>query len=204
MRTAAQVVAYIFHPLLFASYLVLVLGMYMPQFLLIPRQALYSFLALVFIMTFVLPALNLGMFRVFGTIRSLELDSRKERLLPFFLITIIYGVVSFMFFYKMSVNINFNKLMLLVAALVLAATIGTLFMKISVHSLAISGAVGILLPLNQTPEGVDMLFPTLAVIVLAGVVMSSRLYLNKHTPREVLYGASTGFGVGFFGMNILF
>ena len=77
MKILAQIISYLFHPLLFATYLVLLLGLAMPHFLLIPRQALLSFTALVFVMTFVLPALNLAMFRVFGTVSSLEMESRK-------------------------------------------------------------------------------------------------------------------------------
>jgi membrane-associated phospholipid phosphatase len=34
--------------------------------------------------------------------------------------------------------------------------------------------------------------------------MSSRLLLDAHTPREVMYGSVVGFVVGFFGMIILF
>ncbi len=204
MRTAAKIISIIFHPLLFPSYLVVVLGFFMPHFLLIPQQALLSFLGLVFVMTFVLPSVNLLMFRVFGTMQSLQMESRKERLLPFVLISIIYSVVSFMFFYKVSINVNFNKVMLIVALMVVMATVATFFMKVSVHSLSVCGAIGITLPLNKAVGDGSMLWPTIGIMLVAGIVMSSRLLLNKHTPREVLYGAVLGFSSGFFGMTILF
>ena len=47
--------------------------------------------------------------------------------------------------------------------------------------------------------------PAIGVLwVLAGLVMSARLYLQAHTLREVGYGAAVGFLVGFFGMILLF
>ncbi len=79
----------------------------------------------------------------------------------------------------------------------------TLFYKVSIHSAAIWGIVGILLPLNKVADGL-LLIPTIILIVAAGLVMSSRLMLNAHTPREVLVGSLLGFGVGFVGIAVLF
>jgi membrane-associated phospholipid phosphatase len=204
MQTAAKIISYIFHPLLFATYLVLVLGWIIPHFLLLPPAAILPFTGFVFAMTFILPVANLIMFRAFGTLTSLQMPTRRERLLPFTLITIIYIVVTIMFFYKVRVNVNFNKVMLIVCSMVLVATIATFFQKLSVHSLAICGALGIMLPLNKVVESDLMLWPTIIVLTLAGVVMSSRLYLNAHTPREVMVGGVSGFSIGFFGMLLLF
>ena len=108
-----------------------------------------------------------------------------------------------MFFYKVSVNVNFNRIMLIATALAATATVATFFFKISVHSLAMGGALGIILPLNKAADG-ELLVPAAGLIALAGIVMSARLYLQAHTLREVGYGAALGFLVGFFGMNLLF
>jgi len=60
------------------------------------------------------------------------------------------------------------------------------------------------LPLNQVTEQMSLLWPTAFTILATGLVMSSRLLLDAHTPREVMYGSVVGFVVGFFGMIILF
>ena len=155
------------------------------------------------VITFIFPAANLIMLKAFGSIQSLEMGKRKDRILPFLMITIFYGVVCAMFFFKVSVNLNFNKLMLIATGLTLVATVVTLFFKISVHSLAMGGALGIVLPLNKAADGA-LVLPAAALFVLAGLVMSARLYLQAHTLREVSYGAAAGFLVGFFGMIFLF
>ena len=180
------------------------LGWLMPRFLLIPASAVLTFAGLVFVMTFVLPVANLVMFKTFGTLPSLHMTTRRERLLPFTLITIIYAVVTLMFFYKVSANVNFNKVMLIILVLTFTATLVTFFQKISVHSIAMCGAIGIMVPLNKVAENSALLFPTIGVLTLAGMVMSARLYLNAHTPREVMFGAILGFSIGFFGMIFLF
>lgn len=203
MHYAARLVSYLFHPLLFLTYLVVLLGWLMPRFLLIPSAAIWRFAGFVALITFIFPAANIVLLKAFGTIRSLEMANRKDRLLPFLMITVFYAVVCGMFFFKVSMNVNFNKIMLIATALTAVATVVTFFFKISIHSLAMGGALGILMPLNKVAAGA-LLYPVVGLIVLAGLVMSSRLYLQVHTLREVGYGAALGFLIGFFGMIILF
>ena len=203
MRTTARLLSYIFHPLLFTTYLVAFLGFFLPRFLLIPSAALLKFAGFVAIITFVFPAANLFMLKMFGSISSLEMEKREDRVLPFVMIAIFYAVVCGMFFYKVSGNVNFNKIMLIASVLTTVAAVATFFFKVSVHSLAMGGALGIVLLLNKVSQG-ELLIPSAALMVVAGLVMSARLYLQAHTMREVGYGAALGFLVGSFGMIILF
>jgi membrane-associated phospholipid phosphatase len=94
--------------------------------------------------------------------------------------------------------------MMVITALILVCALITLFYKISVHSAGVWGIIGILLPLNKASEEGTLLIPTMVAIVVAGLVMSSRLQLNAHVPREVLAGAVVGFAVGFAGMIFMF
>ncbi len=204
MKVAARIISFLFHPLLFPTYLVFVLAWFIPRFLLIPSTATIKFAALVFSMTFILPAANLLMFKAFGTIPSLEMHNRRERILPFVLITLVYAVIAGMFFYKVSVNVNFNKVMLIEVALAFVATLATFYEKVSIHSMAICGALGIVVPLNKAVDDGSLVLPTAVLLVVAGIVMSARLYLNAHTPRQIMYGAFLGFAVAFTGMLLLF
>ena len=200
---AAQIVSIVFHPLLLTTYLVLVIGVWMPSFLLIGQgRYLFSFAAFVFGITFVLPVLNLALFRQFGIIKSWKMESRNERILPFIFISTVYLLITFLFIYKVHFAMNFTKLLLVIAALVVTTTIATFFFKVSVHSLSWSGIVGIMLPLNRTD--VRLIWPTAVLILIAGLVMSARLKLNAHTAGEVMIGAVIGFIVGFAGVDILF
>ncbi len=204
MRIVANIVSVIFHPLLLTSYLVLLLGYYFPSLFMITMNRLLIILAFIFCFTFILPVVNIIMFRMFGTINSYTMVSRQERIIPFVAISLIYLVMTFMFFYKLPISRNLNLLMLIVSLLVISATLLTFFYKVSVHSLAIWGAIGILMPLNKALEQSYLLWPTAMAIIIAGLVMSSRLYLNAHSPRQVLFGSLAGFAIGFFGVILLF
>jgi membrane-associated phospholipid phosphatase len=204
VKIAAKIISVIFHPLLLTTYLTVILTIFFPSMLMIKPENRMVVIALIFTLTFVLPSLNILMMRYFGNVTSITLYSRQERITPFFYISLLYMLATFLFYYKLSFSMNFNKLMLIVTAMVVISLVITFFFKISIHSLAVSGGIGILLPLNKVTEETTLLWPTAFVIVAAGLVMSSRLLLNAHTPREVFYGSIVGFLVGFGGMVVLF
>jgi hypothetical protein len=204
VKQVAKFISVVFHPLLLTTYLVIILSYYFPSMLMIRKENRMVIVGLVFVFTFVLPAVNLVMLRAFGNIQSLTLQSRRERILPFVFISLLYLLVTFLFYFKLPFSANFNKLMMIISALVVVSLMITLFYKISIHSIAMGGGIGILLPLNQVTEQMSLLWPTAFTILVTGLVMSSRLVLDAHSPREVMYGSVVGFVVGFFGMIILF
>jgi len=165
-----------------------------------------SFIFIIFCVTFVLPVLNIGLFRLLGTVKNFSMPTRGERVFPFIFISVLYCVVTYLFYSRLRISPNDNmfRFLLIVDLLVVVATLITFFYKISVHSLAMGGLIGILLPLNKAADSGVLFYPLLGVILLTGVVMAARLRLNAHTLREVLSGALVGFAVSFFSLGFLF
>lgn len=162
-------------------------------------------LLMLFLMTFVFPAINIYFFKTLGFIRSFQMETRRERVLPFVFITLIYCAVTYMIS-RMGVyrTDNFLQFFFIIDALVIVSTLITCFYRASIHALAWSGIVGIFLPLNKMAETDGVFYATLALIVLAGLTMSARLKLDAHDPREILVGSLLGLATGFAGMVILF
>lgn len=202
MTRFSHVISVVFHPLLMPTWLFSILALTLPG-ILQPLKPSWWFLFLIFLMTFLLPSLNFIFFRATGTIKDFYMTDRTERTVPFAFITILYCVVTFMFHWKFPVD-NVLKLMIIITAMVIVSAVVTLFYKVSVHSLAAAGFVGILLPLNNASEQGHLLYPTVGAILVAGIVMSSRLQLNAHVLREVAVGAAAGFVIGFAGTIYLF
>src|SRR5690606_15766584 len=153
------------------------------------------FLTLFFIITVVIPVCLLSFLKVSGLIRSFQLESLQERIFPFLIILLLYGAFTYILTYqnKIGTDDNVFKFLLIVDCLVLAGTLITLFYKVSMHAIGMMGLAGILIPLNKESDNTLLLWITIGVVVLAGVVMSARLQLNAHTPRQVLVGALSGF-----------
>lgn len=207
MTVLARIISIIFHPLLLATYLFGLLTFVLPAALdPLKEEGHLNFIFLIFCVTFLFPALNVGIFKTFGSIKTLAMKERQERIIPFSFITILYVVVTYLFYTRTRIGLNDNllKFLIIIDALVLVATVVTYFYKVSVHSMGICGMIGILLPLNKISEDGALFYPTLVTIVLAGVVMSARLQLNAHTPREVMIGGVLGFTTSFLLMFFLF
>jgi hypothetical protein len=207
VNAAAKVISFLFHPLLMATYLFAMLAWIFPSALSpISVEGHRTFVLLIFLVTFLLPAFNIGLFKVLGTIQSLAMVERKERILPFMFITTIYCVITYLLYSRsrMDLNDNFMRLMIVIDLLVLVATVCTFFFKISVHSMGIWGLIGMLVLLTKMTALNSLLYVSLALILLAGIIMSARLQLGVHTSREVMWGSIVGLVTSVTGMLFLF
>jgi hypothetical protein len=203
----ARVVSVLFHPLLIPTYLFGILALALPSALApIQPSAHLKFILMIFIVTFVLPLFNVAIFKFFGTVDSFTLENRKERILPFTFVLVIYIAITYLLYSKAQISLddNFLKLMIVMDLLGLASLIATLFFKVSVHSIGIWGLIGIMMPLTKMSEVNALFYVSLGLIALAGIIMSSRLLLGAHNSREVMWGSVIGLATSVTGMLFLF
>jgi membrane-associated phospholipid phosphatase len=165
-----------------------------------------KFILIIFSITFAMPALAMGIFRSMGTIDSVLMHTRRERIVPFLFITALYGTLTYMFYTRTGIRFDDNlfRFMLIIDALIVVGTLLTLFWKVSMHSLAAWGFTGIMLALNRLTEDGSLFYPLIFSLVIAGLVMSARLQLQAHSMREVTAGAIAGLLTSFAGMVFLF
>ncbi|NBP69293.1 MAG: hypothetical protein EBU52_11155 [Cytophagia bacterium] len=207
MKLLARFISVVTHPLLLATYLFsLFAWLYPPAMFPVPERSFRGVLMLIFICTFLLPVINVYFFKVFGTISSMSMPLRKERIAPFLMIAILYAVITYLLHAKLGLGFQdpLVKFLLIIDALVLAAFIVTLWMKASVHSLATGGLMVMLAMLNSMTENGVLFYPLLGSILLTGLVMTARLYLQVHTFKEVVVGFCLGCLVSVIGMIYLF
>lgn len=201
MKTLANIISYIFHPLLMPTYGCLLVFFGIPDtiyYLFTPLKAKLIVTIAIFAFTVLLPVLNLLILLKLNYISSLKIEDRRERPFPMMMTAMCYFGLFYMLY-------DFNlwpaiKIFILGGGICIAAaaTISR-YWQISAHAIGISGLFGTLLAMSyyvQIP-----MFMTLSVIILiGGLVGFSRLKLNAHTPGQ-LYA---GYGLGFFVQFILF
>jgi len=207
VTTIARIISIVFHPLLMATYLFLLLSFTLPTALApIPGEGHLRFILIIFIMTFVVPVMNVGFFKIMGSVRSLDFYERRDRVIPFSIFAIFYAAITYFFYAKFRIDLTDNvfKIMIVLDTLVLVSAVITFFYKISIHTLCVWGFIGIILFLNKASDTNLLLIPSVAMFLVAGAVMASRLQLNAHTPSEIWLGAAVGFVISFAGMNLLF
>jgi membrane-associated phospholipid phosphatase len=190
-----QVLSVVFHPLLLPTIMFFVIFRYVPQAFrpLADENVPYILLALS-TTTLIIPVLSLLALRLTSTIKSLQMQDKKDRLIPFSFITTFYAVTTYMFYSKLTLNPVLVLLMLTTTLLIVILTVVTYFWKISIHSAGIGGVIGFILALVHIFPGSELLVPFIISIVILGWVMTARLLLQAHTFSQVAAGAVLGVG----------
>ncbi|MEP3584425.1 MAG: hypothetical protein ABJN36_20700 [Cyclobacteriaceae bacterium] len=204
MKRLMQIISAVFHPLLMESYVVLVLYKINPAlFSPIPRDAVLYFIFAIFIATAFIPALSLAFLRSVKIIQSLELTIRKERILPFILISGLYTFSAYTFEKKLPLPDLILAPMIASPVLIVLLSLISLRFKISVHAAASTGVLGTLTGIFYLIPVANSALILVGVALLTGLTSTSRLYLGRHNLKEIFYGAAVGFSIPFLSILIL-
>lgn len=191
-----QLVSYIFNPLFIP------IGGTVLFFVVAPYSSLEhqsGNIVPIFILTVIVPIIFFLILRNMGLIQSLFLPTLKERKYPLY----IGCILLFMIVYKVIPNNYVNELFFFFTGMLtaLGAALILLFLrfKCSIHLLGMSSILLYAIGLSiHFESNLTLLIGVL--ILLTGLVASSRLYLKAHTPTELLIG----FLIGSCSQLILF
>jgi len=148
-------------------------------------------LGLVFALTYVVPVLLLLFLRNFGFIKDFQVSTIKERRFP-----VIFMIFLLYFLGNTIIQIpTIRNLGILFYGTSLSLTcIYVLFsvkLKSSLHLVSMGNMIGFFLIMTNI-NSLSMLPIIILLILLSGILASSRLYLKAHTPIELLIGFSLG------------
>ena len=153
-------------------------------------------LTLVYAMTILLPTLLIHTYRNYQGWTSKELGVKERRMIPYIISILCY----FLCFYVMNI-FHMPAFMgsIVVAALFIqiVCAIINIWWKISTHTAAIGGFFGALTALSLIFD-FNPLWWLCLVLLLAGLVGTSRMILRQHTLAQVVMGFLTGAAVGCF------
>lgn len=162
--------------------------------------------ALVFGLSIFFPLISVASFRAIGLIDSFEMEDKQQRIGPM-IATIIFYVWLFMNYRSFDVGPKIFEPIILgsMIALSLAFLINN-FSKISLHTVGMGGFIGAMavcrvaeprysydLPIGEGYLCMSPNYILAFVIVLAGMVGSSRLLLNAHRGEDIYGGYLVGF-----------
>lgn len=189
MKFLARFLSTILHPLFMPYYGITViflfsyLQVYPPKFRLIAALCILG-------LTGVLPSIGIFLLYKLKQIESLGLNNRKERLIPYFITLISYGCGTF-FLYKIGMPHWVLAFMTGGTISLLIDIIINFQWKISAHMTGIGGLIGLSLALGTIQSIFPITLFTL-LILSAGFLGTSRIYLDKHTFWQVIAGTLNG------------
>ncbi|MCS6822319.1 MAG: hypothetical protein NZ551_10675 [Microscillaceae bacterium] len=189
----AYIISGLFHPLLLPSICFAILFYSVPNIVgHIKSEAKFNLLMLIFLLTFLLPIFSILLIYVLGRISSLTLESQQERNLPYIIASAFYAFSTYFFYTKLGSLAVVYVILGLTTISIILVTIINFFWKISAHSVGIAGVWGFILGLHYRFPTQELLYPLIVVSVVAGLLMTVRLYLDAHTPTQVWIGALLG------------
>jgi membrane-associated phospholipid phosphatase len=185
-----KVISTILHPIVIPTLGVLLYFIYVSQSL--AQKQKFLLLGLVFGITYVIPVLTLVLLKALGLIKSFQVETIRERRMSVLLMMVLFyflgktlaDVPSIrdlgFLFYGTSISLFCTYILFAVR------------IKSSLHLLSMGAAVSFFLILSNV-YALSLLPIVMVLILLSGLLASSRLYLKAHNSKELLIGFSLGF-----------
>nr|MBD3620956.1 phosphatase PAP2 family protein [Sunxiuqinia sp.] len=190
----AQTFSVIFHPLLIPTYGFLLLmnsGFY---FSMITFDAKKLLLLIVFMSTFLLPVLSLGLLS-FNKHFNMKMEKSTDRVIPL-LFTAVYYYLGYFYLGRLQVYPIYRIFLLATILIIILLLLVSMKWKISNHMAGIGGLIGAILALSFR-LGLNSSLLLIGLIIGAGAVGTSRLVLKKHDPLQIYAGFMLGFAVNY-------
>ncbi len=190
LSISARVTSIIFHPLLIPTLGFLLLINSDFYFALLPWSVKKFILMTVFLSTCILPALSLLILSMSPKF-DINMEKSTDRIIPLLLSSVFY-YIGYLILERMPVFPIYNLFLIASILVQISLIVVSLKWKISAHSAAIGGLIGGVSALSFRLHE-NMILVLSLLILVAGLVATSRLILLKHNNSQVYAGFSLGF-----------
>jgi len=192
LRVLARIASYVFHPVFMPTVMTLALYMLAPvSFAGIDAAGLKLWLLRIGLSTLFFPLFTVVLLKGLGFIQSIHLYTPKDRIIPLIATMIFY-------FWAEHIAANIPNTPLILRVLLLGSYWGivlmfliNIFFKISMHTTAAGGMIGILIVL-MIVSTVNMVIPLFLALAIAGIIGTARMLLGAHKIWEVWLGYILG------------
>ena len=197
LRILASIISYICHPVFMPLIMAVALSKLSSNSFtgLLPKQLGLWFISIGSTAVF-FPIFSILLMKPLGFINSYHMPTAKERTIPLMVTMIFYFWVSHVFNSMPGVTVPLILKVLLLGnfwGCILLFLIN-IFTKVSMHTAAAGGMVGILIVL-MIISPVDMVIPFFTSLAIAGIIGSARLVLGAHQRGDIWLGYLVGIAV---------
>ncbi len=192
-KSIYKIISFLSHPLLLPTYAVLLIFNLPTYISLYPTAIKNIIYFIVFLTTFVLPALSVVLMVNLRIINKLTLEDRKERFFPM-LITGSFLIVAYVLINSIphiSIPRSVGLFLLIASISVFLSLIINFKLKISVHMVGVGALLSYFIVFTYIMN-ISGFFTVIGLILFASVIGFVRLSLNAHTPLQVHVGFFVG------------
>lgn len=200
-KKLAQFLSVILHPVLMPTYALLFIFQNNTFFVYsIPYQAKLALYLIVILNTCIFPVMVSYVLIKKGVIKSFEMEQREERMIPFISNLLLLLVAAYLIRSLRLPQVFFQLLLGAAAALSIAILVNFKW-KISIHMIGIGAMIGTFFGLS-TFLMVDLRFPIILSLLIAGALGTARMSLGAHRSMQIYAGFLVGFACEYLFMSI--
>ncbi len=193
LKSFAKLTSVLCHPLLLMNFGLFSIMFWHPYFVSkFFETQFYTISMFVSINTLILPMLSVYLLKRFGLIDDFAMSNPKQRLLPY---SIMIGIVGLTMFQLYKIDYAGLPMWFMGACAIslMANVLINLKFTISTHGIGTGGLVALYAYISYTEHLLLFKLLLIGFVLVSGIVMWARLYLQAHTEKEVY----TGFLLGF-------
>ena len=190
MDTIAKILSFLMFPLFMPLYGVILL-FNLEIFSFYPAFYMKGTFLTVVLLGILVPIFSLYILWRFGVISDFRVYKREDRVIPYSFTAIAYFFVSYML-YRLAMPLYVVNIAIGVAFATLVDAIVSLKWKISAHATGIGGLTSAVVSICYWTHA-NAIMLIVILFLAAGLLCAARLWLNRHTPAQLLLGFFNGF-----------
>ena len=192
LRVLSGIVSYICHPVFMPLITAFVLSILSPvSFAGVPVKEVGLWFISIGVTAVFFPLFSILLMKPLGFIGSYHMPTARERTIPLMVTMIFYFWISHVFNNIPHIPLILKVLMLGNFWGIIVLFIINIFTKISMHTAAAGGMLGIIIVLMITSPA-NMTIPFFIALVIAGIIGTARLILGAHQRGDVWLGYVIG------------
>ena len=186
----AQLLSYGLHPGSLPTVGTLYIIYALPQ--IFNLESIVRMMSIVLVGTYIIPVIVIYIMTLLGVIESVHLINKKDRIYPY-TITTLSALLTSRILTSMGAPVEIIYCSLGCAFILVVSAVLIHFFKSSAHLAGITGFAGLYLGMNEKYGSGE--FKNMLIIILLCIALAwGRIYLKRHTLKEVLTGSILGFG----------
>lgn len=193
LKKTADILSVMVHPILIPLFGLIIIYSSPTLLSFIPVQLKRMIFVLVVVNNVIIPLALAAILYARGAITTFNARDRNERVILLTFSLVMYTLTAYLLL-RLQVSSLFRAYFISIAVVTLITLMITTVYRISLHAAGIGGLL-VLIIFMIILYDISMVWQLISVIIVGAAVLSSRIYLEDHSPAEVWTGLLAGIAV---------
>ncbi len=185
----AHLFSFIFHPLFIPVIATWFLAYIQPGYFtgIDPKEKMLTVIR-VALNTIFFPLVTVLLLKALGFIKSIFLNSQRERIIPYIATNIFYFWMFLVLDHQPEIPTILTSFVFGIFLASSAGLIANIYFKVSMHALGIGSLCGLILIIIFSGFTYPVFLMVMTIFIITGLVSTSRMIVGSHTPFEIYAG----------------